>query len=112
MDNKHLKDNKRELNVVERKNSVSKTELIIIKKYYSLADSLFHVVKAYPPYNFGEKDTTFNNFDKFYEAVNRDLTNADLLHYDFKKEDIQKYNFNGAKLSSETQIKLGVYCHT
>lgn len=83
----------------------------IIKKYYSKEDDLFHIIKEISyfskPYDF-----TYNDFEKFYIATNKDLSNADLLYYDFEDYDPKNYNLSNAIISSKTMIKLGNYDNT
>lgn len=56
---------------------------VIIKKFYSAKDKLFHVIK-----DNGLKtiDKTYDTFDRFYMGVKKDLSNCDLLDYPFKKK--------------------------
>lgn len=82
----------------------------IIDKYYSAEDKLFHIIKKKTnTYNGESIDETFISFDSFYKATKKDLSNADLLDYDFETENLKKYNFSHAKISSQTMLKLGVY---
>ena len=83
----------------------------IINKYFSKEDNLFHIVRK-------KKDTsdrvekTYNSFDKFYKALDKDLTDANLLDYSFDGIDLSKYDFSRAKISSDIMIKLGIYKNT
>lgn len=82
----------------------------IIDKYYSAEDKLFHIIKKKTnTYNGEYIDETFISFDSFYKATKKDLSNADLLDYDSETENLKKYNFAHAKISSQTMLKLGVY---
>ena len=82
----------------------------IIDKYYSAEDKLFHIIKKKTNTHNGEYiDETFISFDSFYKATKKDLSNADLLDYGFETENLKKYNFSHAKISSQTMLKLGVY---
>ena len=85
----------------------------IKKKYYSAKDGLFHIIKEKGSFlNYEQIDEKFTSFDAFYEATNRDLSNADLLYYNFETENLEKYNFSRAKISSQIMLKLGVYKKT
>ena len=81
---------------------------VIIHKYYSKEDGLFHVIKE-RKYTLERTEETFDSFDKFYNALDKDLSGANLLDYDFKDIDIKKYNLSKAKISSSTMKKLGTY---
>ena len=83
---------------------------VIIEKYYSAEDKLFHIIKKKADsYDSEYVDETFTSFDLFYKATKKDLSNADLLDYDFANENLKKYNFSQAKISSQIMLKLGVY---
>lgn len=80
----------------------------IIDKYYSKKDNLFHVVRE-TKYTFEREEKTYALFDQFYKALDKNLTNADLLDYDFQGIDLSKYDLTKARISSEIMIKLGIY---
>lgn len=80
----------------------------VIAKYFSKEDNLFHIVME-KKYTFDREEKTYTLFDKFYKALGKDLSDADLLDYDFDGIDLNKYDFSKAKLSSAIMIKLGTY---
>jgi len=79
-------------------------------KYYSNKDKLFHIIKEDDRFLLSKQDLTFETFDEFYKATKKNLTNANLVYYDFDNEkDIKKYDLSKAMISSKTMIKLGNY---
>lgn len=80
----------------------------IIRKNYSKEDNLFHIIKE-KKYTFETEEKTYDSFDKFYKAVNKDLADADLLDYTFENINLNEYDLSKAKISSDTMIKLGTY---
>ncbi len=80
-------------------------------KYFSKKDNLFHVIMSVEN-NEGryiDCNYTYSDFKEFYEAINKDLSYADLLEYDFDDCNPGDFNLSNAKLSSKTMIKLGIY---
>ncbi|MFA6843743.1 MAG: metallophosphoesterase [Bacilli bacterium] len=83
---------------------------IIIKKYYSSEDNLFHVIKKDQNDFFAEEvENTYEDFKSFYKAVNKNLYDTNLLGYHFDDIDPKKFDLSGAKVSAKTMIKLGKY---
>lgn len=80
----------------------------IIDKYFSKEDNLFHIIRE-KKYTFDRDEKTYTSFDKFYKALDKDLTEANLLDYDFDGINLTKYDFSRAKISSDIMIKLGTY---
>lgn len=80
-------------------------------KYFSKKDNLFHVIisEENAQGKYIDRDETSSNFEEFYKGVNKDLSNANLLEYDFDDCDPSEFNLANAKLSSKTMRKLGVY---
>lgn len=78
----------------------------ITDKYYSKKDNLFHVIKRR---NDSSIEHTFDTFKKFYNAVGKDLKDANLLNYDFEGIELNKYDLSKAKISSSIMIKAGIY---
>lgn len=84
----------------------------IKSKFYSKKDKLFHIhIVKMDKKNDSELkiDEQYSNFDEFYKATKHNLKNADLLDFDFKGYDINKYNLEEAKLSSSIMIQMGTY---
>ena len=83
----------------------------IIEKYYSDKDNCFHIMrrKCGSGFSVSEYDECFDDFDKFYRALNGDLSGANLLGYDFSNYDPKQYNLSNCKISSKTMAKLGKY---
>ena len=80
----------------------------VIKKYFSKNDDLFHIIiRGEKIYDKEEK--TYSSFHEFYTALDRDLSDANLLDYDFDGIDLNKYDLSKAKLSSAIMIRLGIY---
>lgn len=80
----------------------------IIYKFYSSDDKCFHIIKTYGSF-LDKIDEKYDDFKKFYEAAEEDLTDANLLGYDFDDYNPNEFNLANAKISSKTMVKLGIY---
>lgn len=79
----------------------------ITKKYYNKRRHKFYIERTC---NDGHILTNeYDSFDNFYKGAKGDLCFADLLDYDFAGVNLSRYNFSGAKLSSEIRQKLNIY---
>lgn len=79
----------------------------ITKKYYNKRRHKFYIERTC---NDGHILTNeYDSFDNFYKGAKGDLCFADLLDYDFSGVNLSRYNFLGAKLSSEIRKKLNIY---
>lgn len=79
----------------------------ITKKYYNNRRHKFYIERTC---NDGHILTNeYDSFDNFYKGAKGDLCFADLLDYDFSGVNLSRYNFLGAKLSSEIRKKLNIY---
>lgn len=82
----------------------------ILRKFYFQTDHLFHIVKREKNNWLGNPiEITYPDFSTFCKALHGDLTDADLLGYDFDDFDPKKCNLSNAKISSKTMMKLGIY---
>ena len=85
-------------------------KFIITKKFYSKKDGLFHVCKKQAGSYFAEEiDTTYDNFNDFYNAINHKLEDADLINYDFNDCDPKDFDLSNALISSKVMLNLGIY---
>ena len=79
----------------------------ITKKYYNKRRHKFYIERTC---NDGHVLTNeYDSFVNFYKGAKGDLCFADLLDYDFADVNLSRYNFSGAKLSSEIRQKLNIY---
>lgn len=53
--------------------------------------------------------TEFEDFNKFYDLLGGDLSDAELRDYDFDGIDLTKYNIDGAIINSEILLSQGLY---
>ena len=79
----------------------------ITKKYYDKRKHKFYIERTC---NDGHILTNeYESFNGFYKGAKSDLNFADLIDYDFEGINLARYNFSGARLSSETRKKLNIY---
>ena len=76
----------------------------ITKKYYDKRKHKFYIERTC---NDGHILTNeYESFNGFYKGAKSDLNFADLIDYDFEGINLARYNFSGARLSSETRKNL------
>lgn len=79
----------------------------ITKKYYNKRKRKFYIERTC---NDGHILTNeYDSFINFYKGVKGDLGFADLIDYDFDGVNLSRFNFDGARLSSEIRKKLNIY---
>lgn len=94
----------KEIIILERQCNIRK----IMQKNYNKEDNKFHVIEKFS-YRSDYINKEFDSFDKFNEYVNDDLSEADLLDFDFKNVDLKKIDYSNAFINSEVLIKNNLY---
>lgn len=76
----------------------------IVKKYYSKSKKAFFIDRENSD---GRVFTTeYTSFQSFYFSARKNLSDADLLQYDFDNIDLSRYNFENAQIPKSIRDKI------